>query len=112
MPIKNLLLLKITSFDSKILNLFFYFLLNLLKKYSFQINKTSLKKKTKKITLLKSAHVHKKAREQFQLIKFSFLISFKIPQLKTVEIFSFLKINTPKIVDIRFTLKTGAKDTS
>lgn len=103
----NYLLLKANSFDSKTLNLFFFFLLNLFKKYYLQISIISLKKKKKKITLLKSPHVHKKAREQFQLIKFSFLIIFKVPQAKLIEFFSLIKLNMPKTIDAGFKLKSS-----
>jgi small subunit ribosomal protein S10 len=99
---KNSFLLKASSFDSKILNIFFFFLLNLFKKYYLQTNLIFFKRKEKKVTLLKSAHVHKKAREQFQITKISFLIMFQVPKAKVIDFFSLVKLNTPKTIDIRF----------
>lgn len=105
MTTKNFFTIKATSFNSNLLNLFYCFIQNLLKKYNIQRNTIYLKNKIKKFTLLKSPHVHKKAREQFQLIKYSFLVSFHIPQSKSIDFFFFLKLNTPKMIDTRVTLK-------
>lgn len=105
MTTKNFFTIKATSFNSNLLNLFYCFIQNLLKKYNIQRNTIYLKNKIKKFTLLKSPHVHKKAREQFQLIKYSFLVSFYIPQSKSIDFFFFLKLNTPKMIDTRVTLK-------
>lgn len=102
---KNVIRLKAISFNLATLHLFYLFLKNIFIKYNFHFESTFLKKK-KKITLLKSPHVHKKAREQFEMSKFSFISNFSIPKSKTAEFFFFLKLNTPKNIDINFKLSS------
>ena len=102
---KNVICLKAISFNLAILNLFYLFLQNIFIKYKFHFKSTIVKKK-KRITLLKSPHVHKKAREQFEMSKFSFISNFSIPKSKTTEFFYFLKLNTPKNIDLKFKLSS------
>lgn len=101
---KKAILLKAISYNISTLNLFYSFLLNLFTKYNFQSKLAFLKKKKKKITLLKSAHVHKKAREQFQMTKFSYLICFFVQESKISEFFYLVKLNVPKNIDLNFTI--------
>jgi len=102
---KNVIYLKVISFNLATLNLFYLFLKNIFIKYTFHFKSTFLKKK-KRITLLKSPHVHKKAREQFEMSKFSFISNFSIPKSKTTEFLYFLKLNTPKSIDLNFKLNS------
>jgi len=60
---------------------------------------TNLPVETKKITLLKSPHVHKKAREQFEVRKFTKL--FTIKNFKTSKYLLFIFLNKPKFIKIK-----------
>jgi small subunit ribosomal protein S10 len=57
-----------------------------------------LPKKKKKITLLTSPHVFKKAREQFQNTSYSFILSFSKKEF--TNLFPIFKLNTPKTIKI------------
>jgi ribosomal protein S10 len=102
MPTQILVSIKATSFNLNTLNFFYLFLKKLFLMYNVKTNLVFLKTKKKKITLLKSAHVHKKAREQFQMLKFTSLITFYLPSCSTFQVFPFLKLNTPKNIDVKF----------
>lgn len=95
------IILKIKSFDKITVNLYIIFLreiFNVLKiKTNFIIN---LPSKKKRITLLKSPHVHKKSMEQFQLQLFTKLISLNIKNDKILM--PFIYINKPKNVKLNF----------
>ena len=105
MAFLKIILLKARSFSPILLYLFQLFLLKLIKKLNFVINYIFfLKQKINRITLLKSPHVYKKAREQFQLIKYTLLFSFFVLELKFKKFYFFLKLNTPKIIKIKFVL--------
>ena len=65
----NTAVIKIYSKDKKSLEQFKTFLKNITKKWkSFTFNIKNNKKKRKRITVLKSPHVNKKAQTQFQSI--------------------------------------------
>ena len=92
----------ISALNVKDKNLFKNFLILLLKKnnlISFQLNEISLKKNKRKFTLLKSPHVFKNARNQFELVKRTTVFEVKNYSLKEVvklrKIFSFLVRNVP-----------------
>lgn len=89
--------LKIESVDNKILALYTRFIINLLKAGNIDSRIIHLPKKIKRITLLKSPHVFKKAKEHFQLKKNKIVIfcSLNIYKLK-----SFL-INRPNTIKIK-----------
>jgi len=102
---KKIIFLKILSYNLNTLNLFISFLKNLFKKYRLKYNLFYFKKKIKTAIFLKSPHVHKKAREQFQLIKFFGSITFYILESQVVNLISFLKLNAPKAISLKFLLK-------
>ena len=95
---KPLLKISIKSVDTNINN-YLLFILKTIKKFSADSRRVHLPTKTKKITLLKSPHVNKKAREQFKtniLKKVIFLeINTKIE--KTLKL---LILNKPKFIKI------------
>lgn len=75
----------------------------------FNINniKTScffLPKSIKKITLLKSTHVYKKARDQFELRQYKLIL---IAHLNDFKVLRYLMLNKPKL--IKFKLKINRK---
>lgn len=79
------------------INTYIAFLTNILKKLKIQYKYIQIPISRKFITLLKSPHVNKKAREQFEIktLKKTFII---YSQLKA-EFLKFLIINKPKYIN-------------
>ena len=95
----NTLQITICSIDKTLLGIYLTFLKNILKKLNIVYTSTNLPLKIKKITLLKSPHVHKKAREQFEIKKFKNL--FIIKNLKLSKYLIFVFLNKPKFIKIK-----------
>jgi len=95
---KNIVQINFKSVDTSINN-YIVFVLNILKKTKTTYSQVFMPKKIKKITLLKSPHVNKKAREQFQLKKLKNVIFFKIDD-KAENLLNFLILNKPKFIKI------------
>ena len=90
--------LKLQSLDKKILQIYIKFLKTSFKKLNICFNQSFLPKKIKKITFLRSPHVYKTAREQFQLIKYNFV--FFIFSLKNYKIIKQFILNKPYEIKI------------
>jgi ribosomal protein S10 len=99
--------LKATSLNFSTLFLYSIFLRKILKKFNIEYSFIFLPKIKNKITVLKSPHVNKKAREQFQFVKHSFLLSIRFTNLNAFYLF--LIKNKPKIVDLAIFYKQGLK---
>jgi len=95
----NSIQIKICSIDKTVLAIYLCFLHNIFKKLNIMYTSTNLPVETKKITLLKSPHVHKKAREQFEVRKFTKLFTFK--NFKTYKYLLFIFLNKPKFIKIK-----------
>ena len=95
----NTLQITICSIDKTLLGIYLTFLKNIFKKLNIVYTSTNLPLKIKKITLLKSPHVHKKAREQFEIKKFKKL--FIIKNLKLSKYLIFIFLNKPKFIKIK-----------
>jgi ribosomal protein S10 len=95
----NTLQITICSIDKTLLGIYLTFLKNIFKKLNIGYTYTNLPLKIKKITLLKSPHVHKKAREQFEIKKFKKL--FIIKNLKLSKYLIFIFLNKPKFIKIK-----------
>jgi ribosomal protein S10 len=87
------------------LTLFLYvnFILNLVKKlkmgHSFRLY--GVPKKKKKLSILKSPHVHKKAFEQFEMISYG--LNIEINSIKrNTNLFKFIAINKPMNIAIKY----------
>lgn len=91
--------LKLISTDKDILNTYSKFLQKIFCKLNIKFKILFLPKQTKRITVLKSPHVYKKAREQFQINSFKKKIFFKNFFLSAIFI-KFLYINKPSQVKI------------
>ena len=81
-------------------------LFSVLKKNKYNNIKKSFQKKTerKRITILKSPHVHKKAQEQFEKVVYNKQLS--IYAVKNLTYFTFLKkVNFNTFPDVHFKLK-------
>jgi small subunit ribosomal protein S10 len=90
--------LNIKSFNKQLLNIYSNFLKNTLKNYGIKFSFISNPIKKKKITLLKSPHVHKKAREQFELRIHK--QTFFIKKVISIQHFNKILINKPKLINI------------
>lgn len=95
----NSIQIKICSIDKTVLAIYLCFLHNIFRKLNIMYTSTNLPVETKKITLLKSPHVHKKAREQFEVRKFTKL--FTIKNFKTSKYLLFIFLNKPKFIKIK-----------
>ena len=96
-----MLKIKIKSINHDALKLYTTFLSNIFTKRDITYNITNLPIKIKKLTLLKSPHVYKKAREQFQIIRNSKLISIK--SKINNSILKYILINKPKMITLKIT---------
>ncbi len=94
----NLIQINIKSFKQQTLTTYISFLKNILKKLNLNFFLINIPKKTKKMTLLKSPHVHKKAREQFQMCLYKKVIYVNIN--KNMMYLKALLLNKPKLLNI------------
>ena len=101
------IILKIRSCNLSTLVLYHLFIKNLFLKFDIKSNLLFSRKKKKKLTFLKSSHVHKKAQEQFQVINFSSEITFAVPEFKMSEIICFIKLNSPKNISFNFIISSA-----
>lgn len=93
--------LKIKSANKKSLKLYISFLRLIFLKLNIFFTIIILPKKIKKVILLKSPHVYKKAWEQFQIIRYTscFFFNSQIPP----KLLKFFLVNKPK--NIRISIK-------
>lgn len=94
--------LKIKSLDKLSLKLYLNYLKNIffkLKLKNFTIQNLPLEKK--KLTLLKSPHVNKKALEQFEFVIYKSLVTLK--DFKKLILLKYIIINKPK--NLKLSLK-------
>lgn len=90
--------LRIRSLSKESLSLFKNLVAKTLESTNISYTTFDLPAIKKRVTLLKSPHVNKTAREQFQLTSHRSLITLKIPL--NLEIIKFLIVNKPKTVKI------------
>lgn len=81
--------------------LYIAFLKQTFKKLQWQSTFVDLKIKNKRLTLLKSPHVYKKSREQFQIQTVKTIIV--INNMLSPSVLKFVALNKP--VDLKFTIK-------
>ena len=94
----NLIKITIKSFKKELLELYCTFLSNVFKKSNIKKALVSVPKKKKRLTLLKSPHVHKKAREQFEMCLHKKV--FYIENFKHLNCLNALVINKPKLINL------------
>ena len=95
---KYFLKLELKTLNKSILLIYNTFLQNLFLKLNIFYKKFFLPIKKKKITLLKSPHVYKKAREQFELTSFKQI--FLLSSNYTTIFLKFLLINKPSEINM------------
>lgn len=93
--------LRIRSLNKESLYVYKNFVISTLKKLNIMYSLAYLPKKKKRITLLKSPHVYKTSREQFQFVTHKILINLKF--LLTLKEVKFLIMNKPKTVKMSLT---------
>lgn len=93
-----MLQIKFISFKLYLLKNYINFLENLLNKLKVCYSKINIPTKTKRLTILKSPHVFKKAREQFEIKIYKKVIIIK--KLTHVDYLKNLIINKPKFINI------------
>lgn len=104
MILKNSIKIIIKSVKNKLLIIYCHFLLNLIKKLNLKVLLINVPTKRKEITLLKSPHVYKKAREQFNLnIYKRVLIINTLNSKSVVNKIHLLLLNRPKFIKIGVT---------
>jgi len=91
--------LKIKSLNNQILKMYKKLLEKKFLKIKVNYTVFCLPKKKKRITLLKSPHVNKSAREQFEIKQYSCLFGFKC--LKDIKLVENLLINKPNTVSFK-----------
>jgi small subunit ribosomal protein S10 len=81
-------------------SLYFYkdFIISTLNKLSVSYSVSYLPTRKKRITLLKSPHVNKKSKEQFQFTSYKLFISLNV--VLNVKELKFLIMNKPKTVKV------------
>jgi len=87
----------------KNIEIYLMFIKKILNKFQIKYKQLNLPKKKKRITLLKSPHVNKKALEHFNM--FSYKKSLYINELhigQKFKILKFLILNKPKFIRINF----------
>lgn len=91
--------IKLKSINKPILVIYQNFLKKIFNKINIEFTFIATPIKKKRITLLKSPHVYKKAKEQFELRAYSgnFIIFSK---LKQNQLLKFIKLNKPKEIKI------------
>ncbi len=104
MQLYNKTTIKVIGFNTNTLSLYKLFLTKILKKLNLSYSLIKKIVHNKKITLLKSPHVHKKAREQFQLSKHSFIINTFVP--RNLNVMYFLKLNKPNTIKTQIIVQT------
>jgi len=89
------------STHGKTLSVYLYFLKNLFKTLRFSVSFISLPKILNRITLLKSPHVYKKAKEQFEVVFYSCAVELILPRKLQLNILRLLYLNKPHAVSLK-----------
>lgn len=91
---KKSISIKLKSIDIKILLFYKVFIIDILNTLNISYKTVNIPKKVKKMTLLKSPHVCKRAKEHFQLVTHKTLII--INSFLSTQILTSLLYNKPK----------------
>ena len=86
--------------------IFLHYKVFLLKILNIQGIKTScffLPKKIKRITVLKSTHVYKKARDQFELRQYKLVLIARCITLN-LKVLKYIVLNKPKLIKLKLKL--------
>lgn len=92
--------IKIKSLNKQTILIYQKFLINVFNKTNIKYTIFNLPIEKKRVTLLKSTHVNKSAREQFELKKFSYIL--QINEKINSYLLKFLFLNKPRSVSVCF----------
>jgi ribosomal protein S10 len=99
---KKQIILTLSSINLKTINLYNLFLKKILTKLFIEFTVVSLPIKKRKISLLKSPHVYKKAWEHFEIKKYKKKIIINNPENKNFNLTTFLLLkNKIKNVNLK-----------
>ena len=90
--------LKIKSLNKKAINLYLHTLQKMFNTLNLNYTIVNLPITKKRITLLKSPHVNKSAREQFEIKTYQVIISFKTTF--NTKLLNILTLNKPKVLTL------------
>lgn len=93
-----MIIIKIRSLDQNSLTIYKNFLGSILSKLLITYKVSNIPTKKKRITLLKSPHVNKKSREQFQ--HSTYKTFFKLKSALSIKVIKYIISNKPKTVQI------------
>jgi ribosomal protein S10 len=93
-----MIILKIRSIDQNSLMIYKNFLEDVLFKLVIRYKVSNIPTTKKRITLLKSPHVNKKSREQFQHTRYK--VFFKIKNSLDIRAIKYMILNKPKTVKV------------
>ena len=91
---------KIKSLNKEALTLYKQFLVNVFNKIKIECQIFNLPIIKKRITLLKSPHVNKTAREQFEIKHYKFIL--QITSKVNLKELKLILLNKPKMVSVSF----------
>ena len=92
------MMLSIKSLDRNSFLLYKAFIMSHLTNLNIPFKTTNIPRRRPRITLLKSPHVNKKSREQFQLAQYK--VSFQIVTELKAPILKYIVLNKPKTVKV------------
>jgi small subunit ribosomal protein S10 len=90
--------IKIRSLDQESILLYKKFISEIISKLNLPFTTSNMPNKKKRVTLLKSPHVNKKAREQFQITTYK--TSFEIESAVNIKVLKYIILNKPKTVKV------------
>jgi len=91
---------KVKSLNKEALFLYQEFLKNIFDKVNITAQVCYLPVKKKRITLLKSPHVNKTAREQFEIKSYKFILDISSETVVNVNVLKQILLNKPKIISV------------
>lgn len=102
-----MIFLNLKSNFKKTLELYTYYLEKNLKSTNIDFKIIRLPKRIKRITILKSPHVNKKARDQYEIRTYSLIIvlSQKNSNNKFTNLIKLLLNNKPALINAKITIK-------
>ena len=90
--------LKIKSLNKESLNLYTKFLEQVFSKTNIKYSIFNFPTTIKRVTLLKSPHVYKSAREQFEIKRYSCILKFGTSEENSIE--KIVLLNKPNVVTL------------
>ena len=100
-----MIFLHLKSNFKKTLELYNFYLEKNLKSTEVDFKLVRLPKKIKRLTILKSTHVNKKARDQYEIRTYSLTLMFPNKTQNVTSLMKFLLSNKPALINAKITIK-------